>query len=247
MFKTPIYCNMLKIVRSERNFAWNIKISPLQRTRKRFVPSVNINAREDSMQYVSRYINHKHGIKTARGICARCASISSNDILGESVEEKSNSDALWKSRDAYFLSVDLTFNADDIDLWYERKAGWLTRVSLKSSIPHFFSIALRKVAPRISISENIRTISSVLRKYILHHSERFKHRSITALIVSFVRQNSRRQVFWHAADSIDVRNEQSLKISRNKKKRTQHIPDEKNTIPYYFFHIERRKGIISFV
>lgn len=36
---------------------------------KRFAPSVNINAREDSMQYVSRYINHKHGIKTARGIC----------------------------------------------------------------------------------------------------------------------------------------------------------------------------------
>jgi len=71
-----------------------------------------------------------------------------------------------------------------------RLAGWLTCVSLKSSIPHFSSIALRDVAPRIPISENIRTISSVLRKYILHHSEHFKHRSITALIVSFVRQNT---------------------------------------------------------
>lgn len=74
------------------------------------------------MQYVFRYINHKHGIKTARGICR--AGVFSCDILGESVEEKSNSDALWKSRDGYFfLSVDLTLNAADLDLWYGRTAG----------------------------------------------------------------------------------------------------------------------------
>jgi len=52
----------------ERALTCRMEKSPPTKERgKRLARSVNINAREDSLQYVSRYINHKHGIKTASG------------------------------------------------------------------------------------------------------------------------------------------------------------------------------------
>jgi len=99
------------------------------------------------------------------------------DMLSESVEEKSKSDVLYENRGT-LIFYPLTFRLMPTSICDTN--GRLADALPQHSIPHFCSIALRDVAPRVSISGNIRTISSVLRKYILHHSERFKHRSITA-------------------------------------------------------------------
>lgn len=142
------------------------------------------------MQYVSRYINHKHGIKTARGHMTRGRAFS-RATYSANPPRKSRILTLYENRGTgifYSLTLRLMRPTSICDTG-ERLAGLAGRVSLKSSVPHFCSIARRDVAPRVSISANIRTISSVLRKYILHHSEHFKHRSITVRIVSFVRQN----------------------------------------------------------
>lgn len=67
-----------------------ISAVPRRKNGKRFASSVNINAREDSMQYVFRYINHKHGIKTAKGVCHAF----SRTLYIYSAKEESYSDAL---------------------------------------------------------------------------------------------------------------------------------------------------------
>lgn len=138
-----------------------IKISPVPRRKNGNASSVNINTRGNSMQYVFQYINHKHGIKTAKSICHARAFSRALYIFGEGRV------AFWrfmKIMGRYFLSVDLVLKRDRHRFVIRiLLASW--RVYLESFVPHFCTIALHDIAMRISISEMyVRRRSSIVNK-----------------------------------------------------------------------------------